>query len=197
VSVDVTLAKGTDAANSGFSATFGTPTITQPIASPPPPPSTAEELPQFMDPTEFRVQPFDLAKATQINVNDLGPPDVRHDLSNIMPTRCFQDLAAAIEDPTCFGCHSSQVANPLSDLRLIINTVGCGQWASNHAATAMPGDTEGVSFAPVYGDSGVPPQCEAAVRASINAAPTNPGAARPDILHDSWEWRGETIRIFN
>jgi len=197
VSVDVTLAKGTDAANSGFSATFGTPTITQPIASPPPPPSTAEELPQFMDPTEFRVQPFDLAKATQINVNDLGPPDVRHDLSNIMPARCLKDLDAAIEDPTCFGCHSSQVANPLSDLRLIINTVGCGQWASNHAATAMPGDTEGVSFAPVYGDSGVPPQCEAAVRASINAAPTNPGAARPDILHDSWEWRVETIRIFN
>lgn len=48
------------------------------------------------------VSPIDFDTATHIGVKDLGPPDIRHDLS--------------------VGCHSKDTPTHMADMRVILNT---------------------------------------------------------------------------
>lgn len=104
---------------------------------------------------ESVVEPFNFTNATTINVADLGEPDVLHLLSE----RC-------------------QMYNSLADMRLILNTVICGQWAGAVTTNAQAGDPDGFSF--------VGGNCSAAFRSYMQGKPKSNG--NRDYLGERWDW---------
>ena len=144
-----------------------TPDPGPPAAPPPPPyPSAPTHGAQY-----DRMSPIDFSTATSVNVADLGPPDVRHDLRQ--------------------NCHSRQgppIDYALSDMRFILNTVVCGQWAGNLKTTSMPEDPEQMSY-----DPGIT-KCNEAAKAYIDSKRKRTG--NRDYLHRRFDWDISYIKIF-
>jgi len=147
-----------------------------PASTTPPPPPPYPSAPYHGE-QYGRVSPIDFRNATSVNVADLGPPDVRHDLSQ--------------------QCHSRQgppIDYVLSDMRFLLNTVVCGQWAGNLKTTSMPEDPEQMSYEPLYGTAGTTPECDAAVRSYIGSKMKRTG--NRDYLHRRFDWDISFIKIY-
>lgn len=146
--------------------------------APPPPPSPPANyppmpsLPQKHAP--HTTSPIDFDTATHINVKDLGPPDIRHDLS--------------------VGCHSDNIPTPLADMRMILNTVVCGQWAGQIPTTAMDGDPDPLSYMPNYASARPMHVCEDNFKQYL--ASRNKRHGNRDYLHRRFEWDISWIKVF-
>ena len=138
-------------------------------ASPPPPPPPPPP-PSYPGRLDNPVEPFDIGAATTIDVKDLGPPDIRHELRS--------------------GCN---MHNSLADMRLILNTVVCGQWAGNIRTTKVPGDPDGFSYTPQYRMPYATPECEAEFRKYMTAKPKVNG--NRDYIHKRWDWTVDWARV--
>lgn len=158
--------------------TLGTATTDIPAAptTTPPPPPPYPNAPYHGE-QYGRTSPIDFKTATSVNVADLGPPDVRHDLSQ--------------------QCHSRQgppIDYVFSDMRFILNTVVCGQWAGNLKTTSMPEDPEQMSYVPQYDVEGTTPECDDAVRSYIGSKMKRNG--NRDYLHRRFDWDISFIKIY-
>lgn len=123
---------------------------------------TGPTSPDYGASKEPVVEPFNFTAATTINVADLGEPDVYHLLSE----RCA-------------------MYNSLADMRLIINTVICGQWAGAVTTNAQAGDPDGFSYPPKDTEFGTP-HCDAAFRSYMQGK--TKGNGNRDYLGERWDW---------
>ena len=147
-----------------------------PASLTPPPPPPYPNAPYHGEQYR-RMSPVDFRTATSVNVADLGPPDIRHDLSQ--------------------QCHSRQgppIDYVLSDMRFLLNTVVCGQWAGNLKTTSMPEDPEQMSYDPQYLVAGTTPECDAAVRSYIGSKKKRTG--NRDYLHRRFDWDISYIKFY-
>lgn len=129
-----------------------------PMPPPPPPPAHV-------------VSPVNFSEATSVNVADLGPPDIVHNISQ-----------------------SCNIDQSLADMRMIFNTVVCGQWAGAVTTTSMLEDSENMTYnGPVPGAYGYPP-CEAAMRSYIGSKTKVDG--NRDYLPRRFDWDVSFVKLY-
>lgn len=145
--------------------------------------TTTDNTPKYKsnDGSQYvRMSPIDFNTATSVDVADLGPPDIRHDLSQ--------------------KCHSRQgppIDHVLSDMRFLLNTVMCGQWGSNIVGTSLPEDPEQMNYEPHYVEavtkSGLP-TCDQSVHEYIGKKKKRSG--NRDYIHRRMDWDISFIKIY-
>lgn len=200
VTVAVELNLQGDSGNSWLGTTLSAATVSEISGAAPSFPPGQPPMPALAPGLGYTTSPIDFATATEVNVADLGPPDLRHDLSRIDPPHCkanpplSPNTAEVNAMPECAGCHSSQITEALSDMRFIFNTVVCGQWAGNIDSTAMPGDPEGFSYSPEFLVDGATPECEQAFRDYIGAKPKVDG--NTDYLPRRFDWDVDFVKLY-